>query len=168
MRLKIDFARKSRWPELKYCLLLLLAVLMTGEAMVQLGLAIEKQNAAENAFAAVRLKARQSRSTVSHKRVEAVNRTVMQLNLPWTALLGAVEEHLSNEVALLSLEPDASRQVLRIQAEAKSSAAMLDFVSKIAKKEIFTTVVLTRHEINESDMNKPYRFILEAQWRYPS
>lgn len=168
MRLNIDFAPQSRWPGVKSGLLLLLALFVTGDALWELSRQSTQYQAAENTLAGVRLRAKQLRNAVPHKQVEAVNRAVLQLNLPWAPLLMAIEEQLNDEVALLSLEPDAARQVLRIQGEAKSSDAMLDFVKKLGKKELFQAVVLTRHEINESDRNKPYRFTLEAQWRLPS
>jgi hypothetical protein len=41
---------------------------------------------------------------------------------------------------------------------------MVDFVDTLENEDIFMSVSLIRHEINEPDPNKPYRFTVEAQW----
>jgi Tfp pilus assembly protein PilN len=68
-------------------------------------------------------------------------------------------------VALLALEPDAKRRVLRITAEARSSDDMLAYVERLQDEDWFSGVALTRHEINEQDPNRPIRFQLDAEWR---
>lgn len=95
----------------------------------------------------------------------AVNAAVMQLNLPWRDLHDAVASATPASVALLALEPDAKRRVLRITAEARSSDDMLAYVERVQDLDWFAHVALTRHEINEQDPNRPIRFQLDAQWR---
>lgn len=95
----------------------------------------------------------------------AVNAAILQLNLPWRDLHDAVAATTPATVALLALEPDAKRQVLRITAEARGSDDMLAYVESVQDLGWFAHVALTRHEINEQDPNRPIRFQLDAQWR---
>lgn len=97
--------------------------------------------------------------------VTAVNATVRQLNLPWRALHDAIQAATPATVALLALEPDAKKSSVRITAEAKSSDEMIAYVEQLRAVEWFSGVLLTRHEINEQDPNRPIRFQIDAQWR---
>ncbi|MFC5462372.1 PilN domain-containing protein [Massilia niabensis] len=101
----------------------------------------------------------------SEAQAAAVNAAILQLNLPWRDLHDAVAATTPAAVALLALEPDAKRRVLRITAEARSSDDMLAYVERVQDLEWFANVALTRHEINEQDPNRPIRFQLDAQWR---
>jgi Tfp pilus assembly protein PilN len=93
-----------------------------------------------------------------------VNGAIMQLNLPWRALQDAVAAGTPKTVALVALEPDQRKQILKITAEAKSSDDMVGYVEELKQQELFSSVMLTRHEINEADPNRPLRFQLEAVW----
>jgi Tfp pilus assembly protein PilN len=104
---------------------------------------------------------------VPQEQAAAVNAAVMQLNLPWRALRDAVQATTPKNVALLAIEPDARKQVLRITAEAKTSDDMIGYVEQMKALDSFAAVALTRHEINEQDPNHPVRFQLDAQWRQP-
>jgi hypothetical protein len=41
---------------------------------------------------------------------------------------------------------------------------MVGYVEELKQQELFSSVMLTRHEINEQDPNRPLRFQLEAVW----
>jgi len=106
-----------------------------------------------------------ARAPVPEAQAAAVNAAVLQLNLPWRALHDAVQAGTPANIALLALEPDARKSLLRITAEAKGSEDMIAYVEQLKKSEWFSGVLLTRHEINEQDPNRPIRFQLDAQWR---
>jgi Tfp pilus assembly protein PilN len=95
----------------------------------------------------------------------AVNAAVRQLNLPWRALHDAVAAATPPAIALLALEPDANKSSVRITAEAKSSDDMIAYVAGLRALDWFSGVLLTRHEINEQDPNRPIRFQIDAQWK---
>lgn len=98
----------------------------------------------------------------------AVNAAILQLNLPWRDLQDALASATPPAVALLALEPDARKRVLKITAETTSSDAMVAYVAQLKQQELFgTRVQLLRHEINALDPNKPLRFQLEARWGTP-
>lgn len=104
---------------------------------------------------------------ISEIQAAAVNAAVMQLNLPWRALHDAIGAATPNTIAMLALEPDARKRSMKITAEAKSSDAMIAYVEELKRQELFADVVLTRHEINEQDPNRPIRFQIEAEWMAP-
>ncbi|WP_295993253.1 PilN domain-containing protein [Rugamonas sp.] len=93
-----------------------------------------------------------------------VNAAIMQLNLPWRDLQDAVAAATPPNVALLALEPDARKQLLKLSAEARNADDMVAYIEQLKQQELFSSVVLTRHEINEQDPNRPLRFDLEAVW----
>jgi Tfp pilus assembly protein PilN len=106
-----------------------------------------------------------ARPPVPEAQANAVNAAVLQLNLPWRALHDAVQEGTPANIALLAMEPDARRSSVRITAEARNSDDMIAYVERLQKVEWFSAVLLSRHEINEQDPNRPIRFQIDAQWR---
>lgn len=101
---------------------------------------------------------------ITESQAAAVNTAIAQLNLPWRDMFDAVESATPANVALLALEPDAKRNLLKGVAEAKTSDDMIAYIEQLKKQSFFTSVLLTKHEINEQDPNKPLRFQFEAQW----
>jgi len=101
---------------------------------------------------------------VSDAQATAVNAAIAQLNLPWRDVFDAMEGATPKTIALLTLEPDAKRNLVRGMAEAKTSDDMIAYIEQLKKQDFFTSVLLTKHEINEQDPNKPLRFQFEAQW----
>lgn len=97
----------------------------------------------------------------------AINEVIHQLNLPWADLGEALAEATPASIALLSLEPDARRRMLRLSAEARTSDEMLAYVARLQQSDVFRTVTLTRHELVERDPNRPLRFQVSAQWGAP-
>lgn len=93
-----------------------------------------------------------------------VNGAIMQLNLPWRELQDAVAAATPRSVALVAMEPDPRKRVLKLTAETKTSDDMVAYVAELKQQELFSGVMLTRHEINEQDPNRPLRFQLEATW----
>lgn len=94
----------------------------------------------------------------------AVNAAILQLNVPWRQLEDAVAAATPANIALLALDPDAKKRVLKITAEARSSDDMVGYVQVLKQQEFFTGAALARHEIGEQDGNRAIRFQVEAQW----
>lgn len=106
-----------------------------------------------------------SGASIGHERITAVNAAVSQLNLPWRQLLRDIEETTPGEIALLAIEPSARLSSLKGTAEAATANDMLAYVAALRKQGGFRSVLLTRHEINEQDPMRPFRFHFEALWR---
>jgi Tfp pilus assembly protein PilN len=108
------------------------------------------------------------KSSVTEARAGAVNAAIGQLNLPWQEVFNAIEAATPATIALLALEPDAKRHVLKGVAEAKASDEMIGYLEALRQQDFFSELALTRHEINEQDPNKPIRFQFEANWIEPA
>jgi Tfp pilus assembly protein PilN len=176
---RIDFAPRSfartlyrtplaAWLLAGFALLLCVAAAVAGADLMSRQLGHEQQLAALQARSNVPLAAPVvSAAPISEPQAAAVNGAVMQLNLPWRALQEAVASATPAGVALLALEPDARKRMLRISAEARTSDEMIDYVARLKREELFSDVALTHHEINDQDPNRPIRFELDASWSAP-
>jgi len=108
---------------------------------------------------------------------KAMNQALLALNRPWSALWDALERVSSApgvQVAILEMRPDASAsasaqeagevQGLRLLAESKDSAHMLGFMRQLRAEPFFVSAVLTSHQVNAQDPNKPLRFEVSLRW----
>lgn len=93
-----------------------------------------------------------------------MHRVQEQLNLPWGALFATLESLDASDVALISLAPDARKGELRISAEARNLAAMLEYHRNLEESDKLRDVSLTSHEIAEQVAERPVRFNLVATW----
>lgn len=97
--------------------------------------------------------------------VQHANQVLRQLSLPWEALFRAVEAAGGKDVALLSMEPDLKKGTVAISAEAKDFDAMLAYVSRLGERDVFGSVLLKNHQVQQGDPEKPIRFSLLAEWK---
>ena len=97
--------------------------------------------------------------------VKQANQVVRQLSLPWNALFKAVETSGGKSIALLSLEPDLQKGTVKISGEAKDFDALLEYVRQLSKREVFGSVLLQNHQIQQDIPEKPLRFSLLAHWK---
>jgi len=174
-RINIDFGRARPGPS-SLALGLLLAGFLVCAAGVwrygEAGLAVERTDselAAARDKLAVKHPADDAASAASpqlgEKETSAINQAITQLNLPWRALFGILETTKPATIAILSMEPDGKKQSLKLHAEAKTPDDMIGFVDLLKQQPIFADVLLQKHEINDQDPNRPYRFTLDARWR---
>lgn len=99
--------------------------------------------------------------------MRAVDKAVLQLNVPVDTLLGAVQAPADMRVALLGLDVSGEgpqSNTVRVSAEARTSAEMAAYVSHVGSTPPFIAAVLTRHEVAKGP-GRPYRFTVEATWR---
>jgi Tfp pilus assembly protein PilN len=180
-RIDIDFAPVSvqrvlrQTPMASWLLLLIAAAIWSVLSISAIHLHNQKTANAKNLGKVMqeaqnRLDAQNARKQAASKvvipeaQVNAVNQAIQQLNLPWRDLFSAIESATPANVALLAIEPDAKKHTLKETAEAKTSDDMIGYVEQLKKQGLFSNVLLTKHEINEQDPNKPIRFQLEAEW----
>jgi hypothetical protein len=97
--------------------------------------------------------------------IEQANQVLRQLGFPWSELFTAVEASGGEHVALLSLEPDIQKSAVKISGEAKDLDAVLDYVRQLARREVFSGVLLQSHQVHREDPHKPVRFTLFANWK---
>lgn len=99
---------------------------------------------------------------LSAVQVAAINGAIGQLNTPWPAMLDAFESVATAEIALLQIEPDNRRRLVKGVAEAKDHRGMLDYLAALGSVAPFARAVVTRQEISDRDPNRPLRFLFEA------
>lgn len=96
--------------------------------------------------------------------IRQANDILQQLSLPWDALFEAVEVERDLKVALLSIQPNVDKRVVRISGEAKSFEALLAYMTYLEQGKTLGQVYLTSHEVRTQDAEKPVRFTLLANW----
>lgn len=166
MRIDIDFQSSGRNATTGTIAVLLVAALTCAAAGWEyISMSTSYKNA-EAVLSAAQRKVNRDMSMprIPESQIIAINSAIQKLNFPWPELFSMFERNQSRTVVLLALEPDVATKTLKIQAEAKTPEDMVDFVDTLEGGDIFTSVSLIRHEINEPDPNKPYRFTMEAQW----
>lgn len=96
--------------------------------------------------------------------VKQANDVLAQLTLPWESLFKDIESSQRNHVALLSIEPDSEKRVIKITGEAKDLDAILGYIRFLQKKETLTGVYLQNHRVEQQTGEKPVRFVVAASW----
>ncbi|MBA1203271.1 PilN domain-containing protein [Pseudomonas capeferrum] len=87
-----------------------------------------------------------------------------QLQRPWEQLFAMLEALPQEDVALLTLTPDARKGQVRIAAEARSLEAMLRFHQRLESSGELRDVSLLNHEIVAKQPEHPVQFNLSATW----
>lgn len=108
--------------------------------------------------------ARVAEVAIPEAQASAVNAAILRLNVPWRQLEDAVGAATPAGIALLALDPDPRKRLLKITAEARNSDDMVGYVQALKQQEFFTGAALARHEIGEQDPHDPIRFQVEVQW----
>lgn len=97
--------------------------------------------------------------------IRFANSVAERLTLPWEDLMQAIESAGNADVALLSLQPDVTRGLLRITAEAKNKSEMLAYLGRLGADTRIANVHLLDHQLRAQDAGQPLRFTLQASWR---
>lgn len=93
-----------------------------------------------------------------------VQRLSVQLSRPWEQLFSTLEELPREDVALLSLNCNASSGQLRLTAEARSLEAMLLLHRQLEESRGLSDVSLLSHEVVNRQGQRPVLFNLQADW----
>jgi len=86
------------------------------------------------------------------------------LGRDWRDLFAALESARNDDIALLSVEPDAERGQLLLVAEARQREAMLDYVRRLGQTPVLRDAVLIEHRVQRQVAERPIRFSLSAHW----
>ncbi len=96
-------------------------------------------------------------------RAQFVRKTTRNMATPWADLLAALEATPAN-VALLSVEPSASKRSVTLTAEAASATQMLAYLHTLQMDSRLHDMVLVSHQLQAQAPGAPLRFQLEGQW----
>ncbi len=168
--LDLDFRRPlagpAGWLLLAAGVLLLALVLLARQQLAMAGAAARVDLAESErrlpGVAALPLSAAETRA--QQAALAEMQRLSAQLSLPWERLFGTLEALANDDIALLSLTPDARKQQLRITAEARDLAAMLAYHRSLEDSDDLRDVALVNHEIVSEVPERPVRFNLTATW----
>jgi Tfp pilus assembly protein PilN len=97
--------------------------------------------------------------------VKSAEAVVRQLALPWGALVRAVEQAATRDVAILQLQPDAEQRLLRLTAEARNREAMFEYLRRLAADRGLADVHLVSHHVQKEDPQRPIQFSVQAALR---
>ena len=103
-------------------------------------------------------------SRAQAERLAQMQSVSQQLQRPWQQLFAMLEAQPQDDVALLSLAPDARKGQLRITAEARNLEAMLQYHQRLEASAELSDVSLLNHEVLAAQPEHPVRFTLTATW----
>jgi hypothetical protein len=96
--------------------------------------------------------------------VKRANAVARELARRWDKVFAAIETVGDAEVALLAIEPDARRGIVRITAESRNKHAMLRYVTRLQDRQPLQRVLLETHEVRTEEPEKPVRFVVSGEW----
>lgn len=164
--LQFDFQRKPAPSATGW--LLLLAGVAGAAALGQFQFELDAQRA-DQAQRLARVQAPGGTTAISGSEpdeapVVAARQLLDRSRLPWDTLFTALEAATAGDVALLAITPDAQRRQVKIHAEARNLAAMLEFQRQLQQNPALAQVVLLDHTVMKDVPFTPVRFHLLAQW----
>jgi hypothetical protein len=93
------------------------------------------------------------------------NAVVQNLALPWEMLFRTVEGTGNVPVALLAVQPDPQRRMVKISGEARDYAAVLTYIARLDESGTLRNVHLLSHQRKQDDPQHPLVFTVAASWR---
>ena len=103
-------------------------------------------------------------TTQLQQEIRQANEILQQLSLPWDVLFKAVEPTGEQDIALLSIQPNVDKRIVRLTGEAKNFKALLAYLTFLEHSKTLNNVYLTSHEVRTKDAEKPVYFALMANW----
>jgi hypothetical protein len=91
-----------------------------------------------------------------------------ELRVPWTRLLAELEAASRDSaatVAVLQIEPDPAKGLVRITAEVRALKDALAYLRRLQKSAVLRHPMLESHERRKDDPEHPLRITLSAEWR---
>lgn len=99
--------------------------------------------------------------------LQAAREVAAELRQPWPELLAALEQARGDEIALLALDIDSGRRMVRIDGEARERDAIAAFVKRLGRSGVLRNVFLVEDHVRQ-DETVSYRFLVSAEWSDPA
>jgi hypothetical protein len=167
--LELDHLRKTPRPARVSWLLLAIALAFAadvGSSYFKTRTEIEARTAQLARLSSARpARASTPVGALSKEEFGAAQDTILRLSMPWDNVFRALEAARSDDVALLSIEPDAGSGSVSISGEAKSYPAALTYVAWLSHEKTLKNVRLAKHEIRRGDARRPIFFTISADWK---
>ncbi len=166
--IRLDFrARTGRSPVAGA---VLLAAGLAAAAVV--GLAFQRKlgerERLEAALQSVAKPRRVAASPELQKRLAEAAVVERELGVPWTKLLSELEaasQDVGGKVALLDVEPDPGKRLVRITAEVRTLDDALDYLERLQESAVLRYPMLESHEVRKGDLDRALRIRISAEWR---
>lgn len=107
----------------------------------------------------------QTEAAASERAMGQIADAARQLRRPWDLLLRDLEGAVDDSVALLSIEPDAARQQLRITGEARHLDDALAFARRLENARSLQRPTLTGHQSRQGDGEPVVVFTILSGWK---
>jgi hypothetical protein len=165
--LELDFVVAPRRPRAVGLAVLVIAFTVTGALVQKYMNAQQRLQQLEAAESLVRTSP--APRAVPRERLDeqlkGAQATVRQLALPWAELIDSLERSATREVSVLNIQPDAQQRLMRVTAEARGEAQMLEYLRRVGHTGGFSEVHLVSHQVREDDPQRPIQFSLQASFR---
>jgi Tfp pilus assembly protein PilN len=167
-RLELDFIAPPRRPLWPGVLVLAGSLAVSGALGMHyhnVRVELEKLETAGDLLSAERRPQRAIPKERIEEAVKNAETVVRQLTLPWASLAETIESAATKDVAILQLQPDAQQRLLRLTAEARHQAAMLEYLRRLAATQILADVHVVSHQVQLEDPQRPIQFAVQASFR---
>jgi Tfp pilus assembly protein PilN len=96
------------------------------------------------------------------------NEVLGLLSLPWQDALSQLEDVGRDDIALLNVEPDMQKGIIRLGGEAKTYEAILAYMKMLQARPGLSEVLLQAHQREAQKPGQPTRFLITAHWKSAS
>jgi hypothetical protein len=170
--ISVDFSGRRRPLTLAGTVLLLAGVLATAAACVEYRRLEAARAGLEVKLADVNRRAHRDPAQDARNAglTQEVGNVAQQLTTPWTRLLAELEgasHDSASDIALLSVEPDESKHIVRVTGESRDLPRVLAYVARLQRSVLLRYPMLESHEVRSDDPQRPVRFAVSAGWRQP-
>ena len=162
--LKLDFRRARGTPRWIAPALLAIALGFSGDVAFSFFKVNREMKKNETALARLDPRTFKPAPSASPEEIAVARDTVARLSLPWDKLFAALEAAASDQVALLSIDPDPKSGTVTISGDSKDYLAALTYVLNLSREDALSGVQLARHE-QRNDPTKTVAFSVLASWR---
>ena len=166
-RLELDYCRASAATGIgRYALLAtLLIAAHVGTQYWSLRQDIALLEARLSATSAKRSSGSVGTQTIDAAEYSSARETIRQLSTPWGSLFRALERARSDQIALLSIQPNAENRTLTVTGEAKDYLATLTYLARLDGEEPLKRVHLLHHETRRENTFRAVAFTISAGWK---
>lgn len=100
-------------------------------------------------------------------RAQAVDMAVRELNLPWLAVLDALNSEFgpSADAVLLQVDTDARRAIVRLEGAANDAAIVQGYPARLRALGPIAEATLVGQEVRADAPSRPVRFVIELRMR---
>lgn len=111
---------------------------------------------------------KEGRTTSGAARGSQGNKALQMIRLPWNQLFTALEQSVTDEIDVLSVQPDAQKSIVTIKAVAPAAREALNFVESLRRTGAFHQIHLTYQDTKSTEAGMALQFTVTAGWSFGS